>query len=67
MNMIEHTRLEDVISSIQICFDPETDDYSTQISDDSIMNKQFYEFEKILDECTGNKEDEIEKSNGLLE
>ena len=66
MNMIEHTRLEDVISSIQICFDPETDDYSTQISEDSIMNKQFYEFEKLLDECIGEEENEIEKSKWII-
>ena len=66
MNMIEHTRLEDVISSIQICFDPETDDYSTQISDDSIMNKQFYEFEKILDECIGEQENDVEKSKWII-
>jgi DNA-directed RNA polymerase II subunit RPB1 len=66
MNMIEHTRLEDVISSIQICFDPETDDYSTQIDEDSIMNKQFYEFEKLLDECTGEQEDSTEKSKWII-
>ena len=66
MNMIEHTRLEDVISSIQICFDPENDEQTTQISDDSIMNKQFYEFEKILDECTGEKEEETEKSKWII-
>ena len=36
MNMIEHTRLEDIVSSIQICFDPETDTNSTQINDDDI-------------------------------
>ena len=66
MNMVEHTRLEDVISSIQICFDPETDDHSTQISEDSIMNKQFYEFEKLLDECNNEQEDTVEKSKWII-
>ena len=66
MNMIEHTRLEDVITSIQICFDPEKEDNSTQIDDDSIMNKQFYEFEKLLDECSENNDEKIEKSNWII-
>lgn len=66
MNMIEHTRLEDVISSIQICFDPETEEHSTQIDDDAIMNKQYYEFEKILDECIGDTETSVEKSNWII-
>ena len=66
MNMIEHTRLEDVISCIQICFDPENEDNSSQISEDSIMNKQFYEFEKILDECAGEKDEENEKSKWII-
>jgi len=66
MNMIEHTRLEDVISSIQICFDPETEEHSTQIDDDAIMNKQYYEFEKLLDECNDDSEDSVEKSNWII-
>ena len=66
MNMIEHTRLEDVISSIQICFDPETEEHSTQIDDDAIMNKQYYEFEKLLDECIGDSETSVEKSNWII-
>ena len=66
MNMIEHTRLEDVIKSIQICFDPENDDMSTQIQDDEIMTQQFNEFEKLLDECVGEESDKIEKSSFSL-
>ena len=66
MNMIEHTRLEDVISSIQICFDPETEEHSTQIDDDAIMHKQYYEFEKMLDECIGDTETPVEKSNWII-
>jgi DNA-directed RNA polymerase II subunit RPB1 len=48
-NMIEHTRLVDVVSSIQICFDPiET---NTKIQEDAALMEQFYEFEKLIDEC----------------
>ena len=67
INMVEHTRLEDVISSIQICFDPETENNSTKIEDDEIMNKQFYEFEKLMDECNEtDKKNNLEKSKWIL-
>ena len=41
-NMLEHTKLVDVVKSVQICFDP--NDKSTNIMDDSIMLEEFYEF-----------------------
>jgi DNA-directed RNA polymerase II subunit RPB1 len=66
MNMIEHTRLEDIVKSIQICFDPENEDLSTQISEDVIINKQYYEFEKLMDECIGESEENYEKSKWII-
>jgi DNA-directed RNA polymerase II subunit RPB1 len=66
MNMIEHTTLENIINSIQICFDPETEDLTTQIDDDSILNRQFYEFEKMVDECIGDEDAKTEKSNWII-
>ena len=66
MNMIEHTRLEDIVSSIQICFDPETDDNSTQINDDDITTKQFNEFEKLMDKCNEEESTKIEKSKWII-
>ena len=66
MNMIEHTRLEDVIKSIQICFDPENEEMTTQIQDDKIMTQQFNEFEKLLDECMGEDTDKTEKSKWII-
>tara|TARA_B100000214_G_scaffold370312_1_gene344756 strand:- start:76 stop:1122 length:1047 start_codon:yes stop_codon:yes gene_type:complete len=30
------------------------------------MNKQFYEFEKLLDECNGKQEDNVEKSKWII-
>lgn len=50
-NMMEHTRLVDVVNSIQICFDP--DDRNTQIVEDRHLMEQFYEFERIATECNG--------------
>ena len=66
MNMIEHTRLEDIVSSIQICFDPEIDDNSTQINDDDITTKQFNEFEKLMDKCNEEESTKIEKSKWII-
>jgi len=48
-NMLEHTKLADVVSGVQICFDPL--DKSTIIPDDSVMMEQYYEFENMLEEC----------------
>ena len=46
---IEHTKLREIVSSIDICFDP--DDMHTLISNDSDTLAQYYKFEDILDEC----------------
>ena len=64
LNMIEHTKLADVVSGVQICFDP--DDYSSQIENDNISFKQFLEFEKLLDGCDAQKVDEIERSKWIM-
>jgi DNA-directed RNA polymerase II subunit RPB1 len=47
--MIEHTKLIDVVRSVQICFDPNMN--STTILEDQELLKQFYEFEKLMDAC----------------
>ena len=48
-NMMEHTRLSDVVSSVEICFDPmETE---TNIPGDKVFMEQFMEFEKLVEEC----------------
>ncbi len=64
MNMVEHTKLGDVVSMSQICFDP--DDYSSQIEGNDESIKQFLEFEKLVDECQGQEEEEIEKSKWIM-
>jgi DNA-directed RNA polymerase II subunit RPB1 len=48
-NMLEHTKLIDVVSSVEICFDPL--DTSTLIAEDRLLLEQYYAFEKTLDEC----------------
>jgi len=47
--MLEHTKLVDVIKSVQICFDPS--DKRTTIVDDQQLMEQFYEFEDMVDSC----------------
>ncbi len=64
MNMIEHTKLIDVVTSTQICFDP--DDYSSQIENDNLAIQQFLEFEKMVDDCQGLESDEIEQSKWIM-
>ena len=47
--MIEHTRLVDVVKSIEICFDP--NDHATKIHKDAELIEQYYKFEKLIAEC----------------
>lgn len=47
--MMEHTRLSDVVSSVEICFDPI--DSSSHIPADRLLLAQFNEFEKLVEEC----------------
>lgn len=47
--MLEHKKLIDVVKSIQICFDP--NDQTTTIVDDRILMEQYYEFERLVNDC----------------
>jgi len=48
-NMLEHTRLVDIVKSVQICFDPS--DKSSNILEDRVLLEQYYEFENMIKEC----------------
>lgn len=53
---IEHTKLIEIVASIEICFDPETPDTAgsrTAIETDEMMIRQYREFESMIDECSG--------------
>lgn len=60
-NMIEYTKLVDVVKGIQILFDPS--DSMSFIEEDRLLIKQFYEFENIVKECAGVQTDESDNSN----
>ena len=55
-NMMEHTKLVDVVKSIKICFDPS--DHSTLIGEDRLLLEQYNEFETMVDECNEMETDE---------
>jgi DNA-directed RNA polymerase II subunit RPB1 len=63
--MIEHTKLSEIVSSVDICFDP--DDLNTLIKEDNEAIIQYYEFENILKECgTSQNESSREKSKWVV-
>jgi len=65
--MMSHTRLVDVVKSIQICFDP--NEQSTSITEDRLLMEQYYEFERIMNECNGtsaNPDDIPQRSKWLI-
>ena len=49
MNMVEHTKLGDLVSCVEICFDP--DDLNTLIEEDKDTISQFKAFENMVAEC----------------
>ena len=65
INKLEHTKLKDIVKSIEICFDP--DDLNTLINDDKDIMEQYKEFSNIIDECLENKSlDEKQKSKWII-
>jgi DNA-directed RNA polymerase II subunit RPB1 len=66
MYMLEHTRLEEVVKSVEICFDP--DNLTTIIEEDKDTIEQFKAFENMVDECINSSltNDENEKSKWVI-
>jgi DNA-directed RNA polymerase II subunit RPB1 len=62
MYMLEHTKLEELVKTCQICFDPRDD--NTKIEEDKKLLEEFYMFEKIVKES--NSEDEEEEDGEAL-
>ena len=65
-NMLEHMKLINVVKSMQVCFDP--NESTTFIQDDKLLLEQYYEFEKLLDDCTGQQtaSGAIQKSKWII-
>jgi DNA-directed RNA polymerase II subunit RPB1 len=47
--LIEHTKLAEVVESVEVCFDP--DDLNTLVEQDRAVMSQYQEFEKLIEEC----------------
>jgi DNA-directed RNA polymerase II subunit RPB1 len=63
--MIEHTKLSEIVSSVDICFDP--DDLNTLIEEDVDALTQYYEFENIVEDCgAGQIVDSKDKSKWIV-
>ena len=66
MYMIEHTKLEEIVESVEICFDP--DDLNTLINEDKTTIEQYRKFESMIDECNNVSlmDDTNEKSKWIV-
>jgi len=66
MYMLEHTRLQEIVQSVEICFDP--DDLNTLIEEDVNLIQQYRAFESMVDECANaeSMEETNEKSKWIL-
>ena len=66
MYMLEHTKLEEIVKSISVCFDP--DDLNTLISEDKDLIRQYKEYESMFAECSeiSIQNDENEKSKWII-
>ena len=66
MYMLEHTKMKEIVSSTEICFDP--DDLNTLINEDETTMMQYREFENLVDECINASltEETSEKSKWIL-
>jgi DNA-directed RNA polymerase II subunit RPB1 len=65
--MLEHTKLEEVVKSVEICFDP--DDMNTLIDEDKSTMAQFRAFENMVNECLdpdAGISEETEKSKWII-
>lgn len=65
MHRLEHTKLREIVNSVQICFDP--DDLNSLIEEDGNTIEQYKIFETMLNGCLGQvKEEEKEKSKWII-
>jgi DNA-directed RNA polymerase beta' subunit/intein/homing endonuclease len=58
---IELTQLSELVESVSICFDP--DDLNTLIQEDRSTMLQYYEYQRMLNECAGVPEEDIDPND----
>jgi DNA-directed RNA polymerase beta' subunit len=66
MYMLEHTKLEEIVKGVQVCFDP--DDLNSLIAEDKDTIEQYRAFENMVDECNEEslQNSENEKSKWVI-
>jgi DNA-directed RNA polymerase II subunit RPB1 len=65
MYMLEHTKLVEIVKSVEVCFDP--DDLNTLISEDKDTIQQYRAFENLVKECSNELEsDTNERSKWIV-
>ena len=67
MYMLEHTKLKEIVKSIEVCFDP--DDLNTLIDEDKDMIEQYKAFESMVLECADESltmQENNEKSKWII-
>jgi DNA-directed RNA polymerase II subunit RPB1 len=66
MYMLEHTKLEEIVKSVQVCFDP--DDLNSLIAEDKDTIEQYRAFENMIEECNESvlQNEENEKSKWII-
>ena len=65
MYMLEYTKLEEIVRSVEICFDP--DDLNTLIDEDRPTLEQYRAFENMVAECAdASLSSENEKSKWII-
>jgi DNA-directed RNA polymerase beta' subunit len=66
MYMLEHTKMEEIVKSVEVCFDP--DDLNSLIAEDKDTIEQYRAFENMIEECNQStlENDENEKSKWII-
>lgn len=66
MYMLEHTKLEEIVKTTEVCFDP--DDLNSLIADDKECIEQYKAFENLVNECNeiSLETAETEKSKWII-
>jgi DNA-directed RNA polymerase II subunit RPB1 len=65
MHRIEHTKLREIVNSVQICFDP--DDLNSLIEEDLIIIEQYKKYQNMVEECVNEEgQADIERSKWII-
>ena len=64
MYNLEFTNMQEIVKSVQICFDPNIN--ATNIEEDREFLEQYNEFQKLVNDCANEEEEEEEYSKWII-